>query len=202
MKPGWFEQFISAYYPDYDAAAYKRLLADLRVDASKSVKELSRGTRVKLELALALSHNPDLLLLDEPTSGLDPLVRREILDQLAAVVQNESRTVVFSTHITEDVERIADYIVFVVNGTIALMEARETLRDNWQELLVDAADVSHLPGVVRVKNADQPIVQVVLSNSGVALEHLRKSGRTPLQQRPLALDEILGELVAAPGKVA
>lgn len=195
MNAQWFGRFAAPFYPEWNATLYRQMLAQLHVDDMKPVKALSRGTKVKLELALALSHNPDLLLLDEPTSGLDPLVRREILDLLADMVQDERKTVVFSTHITEDVERIADYIIFLVNGSVALMADRETLRDNWQELLLDAADARNLPGIVRIKHSDQPTVQVVVSDAAAAMTHLRGIGKAPLHQRPLALDEILGELV-------
>jgi ABC-2 type transport system ATP-binding protein len=194
MKPDWFGQFVAPFYPQWDTQEYRRLLDELQIDRSKNVKQMSRGTKVKLELALALAHHPSLLLLDEPTSGLDPLIRRQILDKLTDVVQDETRTVVFSTHITEDVERIADYILFVVEGSIALFSERESLRDDWQELVIDAVDATGLPGVEKVVNTQGAVLQALCSQTRAALLQLQRKGKAPIHRRPLSLDEILAVL--------
>jgi ABC-2 type transport system ATP-binding protein len=195
MNAKWLGRFISAYFNNWNQDEYETLLKSLDVDLNKSVKNLSRGTRVKLQLALALAHRPNLLILDEPTSGLDPLVRREILDQLASVVQDETRSVIFSTHITEDVERVADYIVFMVQGRTALVSDRESLRDMWQELIVDGDDMNGLPGLVGWESAGGKAVKITTYDASKTLEWLRKRGRSLITQRPLGLDEILGFLV-------
>ncbi|HHT25982.1 MAG TPA: ABC transporter ATP-binding protein [Firmicutes bacterium] len=194
MKPDWFGRFVAPFYPRWDAQEYDKLLADLQIDRSKTVKQMSRGTKVKLELALALAHHPSLLLLDEPTSGLDPLIRRQILDKLAGVVQDETRTVVFSTHITEDVERIADYIVFIVDGAVALFAERESLRDDWQELILNADDMTGLPGIEKVIETQNSVVRVTCSQASTALRRLRQKGKSPIHARPLSLDDILAAL--------
>jgi ABC-2 type transport system ATP-binding protein len=187
----WLGRFVSAYYPNWDAAVYQRLLHELNVDMRQPVHLLSRGTKVKLELAMALAHKPDLLILDEPTSGLDPIVRREILHLLSEVVQDERRTVLFSTHITEDAERVADHIVFIVDGGIALMGEREALRTQWRELIVDANDVRQLTGVIRTEDAGQGTVRVIV---GEGYNGQADMQRFVINERPLALDEILAEL--------
>src|SRR5690606_4993561 len=114
LNAAWLGRFVSAYYPTWDEARYTELLRRFGVDPHRPTGQPSRGTQVKVELALALAHRPDLLILDEPTSGLDPLVRRELLEELVESVQDERRSVIFSTPITEDVERIADYVAFLV----------------------------------------------------------------------------------------
>jgi ABC-2 type transport system ATP-binding protein len=86
---------------------------------------------MKLKIAVALSHNPKLLILDEPTSGLDPIVRTEILDIFLDFIQDESKSILFSTHITTDLEHIADYITFIHKGSILLKESKDKLLDNY-----------------------------------------------------------------------
>lgn len=194
MNANWFGRFAGAHYPTWSDERYGQLLQDFDINASAPSKTLSKGTRVKLQLALALAHNPRLLILDEPTSGLDPLIRREILDQIGAVVQDEERTVLFSTHITEDVERIADYIVFMIGGQVALKDTRETLRDQWYELLVDAPAMEGLPGLISAKTMGNGVVRVAVTEAARALAFMQRRGYSPLHQRPLSLDEILGEL--------
>ena len=118
MNAQWFGQFSRVHYPTWSDELYNELLQRFGVDPTAASKTLSKGTRMKLNLALALAHSPRLLILDEPTSGLDPLVRKEVLNQISAVVQDEDRTVILSTHITEDIERIADGRV-LSSGVIA-----------------------------------------------------------------------------------
>lgn len=103
------------------------LLEKYDVDPRKKVGALSKGTKAKLAMALALAHQPELLILDEPTSGLDPIVRRELLSDLLEFVADGDRSVLFSTHITSDLERVADYITLIVSGRMAASDERETL---------------------------------------------------------------------------
>lgn len=90
--------------------------------------------RVKLSLALALAHNPELIILDEPTSGLDPVIRSEILKILLEIIQDENKSVLFSTHITEDVEKIADYVTYLIDGRIVLSASKDELLEKWKTI--------------------------------------------------------------------
>jgi ABC-2 type transport system ATP-binding protein len=87
--------------------------------------------KMKFALSLALAHHADFLILDEPTSGLDPIFRRELLARLQTLIQDEKKSVLFSTHITTDLERIADYITFIHNGKVVLSSAKDDLLENW-----------------------------------------------------------------------
>ena len=107
---------LGRFYPDWDQGLLDDLLARLDVPARVKIKDLSRGQGVKLALALALAHRPELLILDEPTSGLDPVARLEVLDILHDFLVAEGRTVLFSTHITSDLERIADHLHIIGAG--------------------------------------------------------------------------------------
>lgn len=112
------EKAVSLFYSKWDARQYDRLLKRFRLNRKKKVKELSRGMKVKLMLAVALSHDAKLLILDEPTSGLDPSARDEICELLGEFVMDEEKSVLFSTHITSDLEKIADYITFILDGKV------------------------------------------------------------------------------------
>ena len=106
------------FYPEWNEAVYESYLRRFALDENKKVKELSAGMRVKYALALALSHNARLLILDEPTSGLDPVSRDDLLDVFRAVIEDGSRSILFSTHIISDLEKCADYITYIKGGKI------------------------------------------------------------------------------------
>lgn len=134
MTPVWFEGFVSKYYPTWDKAYFNDTLDRFGIHPLKRVKELSKGMKVKLGLALALSHKPELLILDEPTSGLDPVIRRDVLDELMSVIQDEKRSVFFSTHITQDIERIADYVTFIHEGRIVESDVKDDILGRWKSI--------------------------------------------------------------------
>src|SRR6185436_16721388 len=104
-------RFTAALHPRWDASLASRLTLELDLDPAKRIRELSRGTRAKVALVLAVSPRPELLLLDDPTSGLDPLVRREVLDGVLQSVSHEGGAVVYASHLVHDVERVADRVV-------------------------------------------------------------------------------------------
>ena len=112
------EKGLAPLYQQWDKVVFSDYLKQFGLDPKKKVKELSRGMVVKLQIAVALSHNARLLILDEPTSGLDPVARDEVCDLLRTFVSDKSKSVMFSTHITSDLEKIADFIVFILNGSI------------------------------------------------------------------------------------
>jgi len=111
-------RFVRGFYPTWDHAEYHRLLDSLRIEPRQRVGELSGGTKMKLAMSLALAHRPEILVLDEPTAGVDPIARREILDLLRAQVDDEGRTVLFSTHHISEVEEIGDHVGVLHGGTL------------------------------------------------------------------------------------
>jgi len=112
------ESALSRFHRQWDRNAFAHYLMQFGIDKKNKIKELSRGRKIKLQIAAALSHNAKLLILDEPTSGLDPSARDEICDLLRMFVTNEEKGVLFSTHVTSDLEKTADYITFIMNGNI------------------------------------------------------------------------------------
>ena len=121
----------ACFFDKWDEALFLSLIKDFELPLKKKFKTLSQGMRIKFTLALALSHHPKLLVMDEPTSGLDPVFRRELLDKFYEFLQNEEKSILFSTHITSDLERIADYITLVRDGEICFSDPKDTVRDRW-----------------------------------------------------------------------
>ncbi len=125
------KSMIAPFYRDWDDSAFARLSGEFELPLDRRFSRLSRGTKMKFAIVLALSHRAELILMDEPTSGLDPVFRREFLDSLLAVLQDERKSILFSSHITSDLERIADYITFIQNGRIIFADAKDTVLQNW-----------------------------------------------------------------------
>jgi ABC-2 type transport system ATP-binding protein len=125
------EAAVSPFYSNWNGAMFADYVTRFGLDTKQKVKELSRGMKVKLQIAAALSHDAQLLVLDEPTSGLDPVARDEVCDLLREFVTDENRSVFYSTHITSDLEKTADYIVFILNGTIAYTGAKDALLEKY-----------------------------------------------------------------------
>jgi len=123
--PGWmrvneFMRYSRAFYPKWDPQYAEELRVQFGLDAGARVKTLSKGQQAKLGLLAAQAHRPDLLLLDEPSSGLDPIVRRDILAAVIQTVAVEGRTVFFSSHLLEEIERVSDHIAMLVQGKLVL----------------------------------------------------------------------------------
>ena len=118
-------------YKNWDSQLYFKYLNDFTLPNNKPIKTLSKGMRKKLEIVTAISHHPKLLILDEPTAGLDPIARNEVIDIFQDFIQNEECSIFISTHITTDLEHIADYITFINNGKIILSKNREELLEEY-----------------------------------------------------------------------
>jgi len=122
---------LKPFYPDWDDAKYKNMLHTFGLDPNKKIKQLSRGMKMKIMIACALAHDPDLLILDEPTGGLDAVARDELLSILKSFINNENKSIFFSTHITSDLEKIADYITFIDNGKIMHSDTKDNLMEKY-----------------------------------------------------------------------
>lgn len=125
------KRVIGSAYEDWDNGAYQVYLDRFKLPPKKAIKTFSKGMKMKLSLAMALSHHAELLIMDEPTSGLDPVFRSEVLDILHEFMTEENRGILFSTHITSDLEKIADYICFINEGRIILNCSREELAERY-----------------------------------------------------------------------
>lgn len=140
IKPKHISSIMKRIYTCWDEALFYQYLNRFKLPADKLTKEYSRGMKMKLSIATALSHHPKLLVLDEATSGLDPVVRNEILDLFLEFIQNEDHSILFSSHITSDLEKVADYITFLHDGEVVFSESKDELLYNYGMLLCGAED--------------------------------------------------------------
>lgn len=154
MTIEWHMNFIRSIYPKWDAAYAQLLLKRFGLRAAQKIKGLSHGQRVKATLLLVLARRPRLLVLDEPTTGLDPVARHEILRELTAVMSDEGRSVLFSSHNTQDVEQISDRITFIDRGRIIDSMDKEAYLDRWRRLRLEVPlgiALPALPGIIGIR---------------------------------------------------
>ena len=144
LKVQAIDTVMKGIYDKWDTALFYDYLERFGIDPSKKIKELSKGMQKKLEILTALSHHPKLLILDEPTSGLDPVVRNEILDIFQDFILDEECSILLSTHITSDLEHIADYLAFIDNGHMIFFETRDKVLDSYGILKCDQQQFERL----------------------------------------------------------
>ena len=176
-------QFVRSLFPSWDEGYAQQLLARFGLIAQQKVKGLSHGQRVKTLLLLILARRPKLLILDEPTNGLDPVAKQEVLAELMQIVNDETRTILYSSHNTQDVEQISDTITFIDRGRVIAGNNRDEFLDrwrrfklqapqNWQAPAIDGLRTESTFGNLRVMTMDryQTDVEDLLQSSGATLE--------------------------------
>lgn len=127
-------RYTQAFYPKWDEAYAAELCDAFQLDPDTRIRNLSRGQRAQAGLVAAMAHRPDLLLLDEPSSGLDPVVRRDILGAIIRTVAEEGRTVLFSSHLLDEVERVADYVAMIHKGALVLLAPLDEIKASHHRL--------------------------------------------------------------------
>lgn len=121
---------LCLFYENWDEKLYNRYMKEFELDENKIYKELSKGQQKKFEIVMTLSHRPKIIIMDEPTANLDPLVRNEVLEMLQERIEEDNATVFFSTHITSDLDKIGDYLVFIYKGRIFLADDKDSILQN------------------------------------------------------------------------
>ena len=155
-------------YKKWNSAQFFGFLKRFGIDTDKKIKDYSKGMRMKTNIAVAMSHDAELLIMDEPTSGLDPVVRDEVLDLFYDFMQDDTHAILLSSHITSDLDKIADYITFIHGGRVALSEPRDTLLDIYGVLRCTADQLSALdPSAVRGKRVGAFGCEALVRRDGV-----------------------------------
>ena len=121
---------LCMFYKNWDEKLYKRYMKEFGLNENEVYKELSKGQQKKFEIVMTLSHHPKIIIMDEPTANLDPLVRNEVLEMLQERIEEDNATVFFSTHITSDLDKIGDYLVFIYKGEIFLADDKDSILQN------------------------------------------------------------------------
>ena len=159
----WHMRFIKSIFPGWDDGYAATLLKRFDLRREQTIKGLSHGQRVKATLLLVLARRPRLLVLDEPTTGLDPVARHEVLRELTEVMHDDHRSVLFSSHNTQDVEQICDQITFIDRGRVLECRDKETFLERWRRLRIElpaGVDAPMLPGVIDTKQSGRIAVSI------------------------------------------
>ena len=182
------KNIIRPFYKRWDDALFNKYARELALPLNKPIKQLSKGMKMKFALIVALSHHAELLILDEPTSGLDPVIRSEMLDILRDVMQDEEKSIFFSTHITSDLDKVADYITFLHHGQIVFSHAKDELLERYRIVKGDKLDLlKHRSLFVSVKEHDYGYT--ALTDNGPEVR--RQLGDSVLMERPSIEDIML-----------
>ena len=156
---------MQGLYTNWDNELFKKYLNDFRLLPNQKIKSYSRGMTMKLAVAAALSHHPQLLILDEATSGLDPIMRDDMLDVFLEFVQDENHSILLSSHITSDLEKIADYITFIHNGKLIMAASKNDLAYNFAVMRCKESQFLELdPGDILVYRKRDYQIDVLVSN--------------------------------------
>jgi len=189
----WHMELVRSMFPRWDQSYAETMLRRFDLKPQQKIKGLSHGQRVKAALLLALARRPRLLVLDEPTTGLDPVARQEVLGELMAVLADEERTILFSSHNTLDVEQISDQITFIDRGRIIASDNKEIFLDRWRRLrlvLSPDAILPTLPGIVQVGGSGRLPVLVTNNFESAMLSVCNDAGATVQAVDPMTLEEI------------
>jgi len=198
-----FDQYIKGYekarfqgkwYRKWNNDTYQRMLSMLGTRDDLALKKMSKGTRRKFDLALAMSHHPELLLLDDPSSGLDPIAWKTMIEVLHQYMENEQHTILIATHIIDEVKRLADYIVFLVDGQVLGTYEKDELLQSWVTYFIEASssiDITQLPGYSEHKLVSSGFYEVISSKAFEAERWLEEMQVNIRSKQLLELDEIL-----------
>jgi ABC-2 type transport system ATP-binding protein len=193
MTIEWHMDFIRSIYPAWDAAYAQVLLKRFGLRAEQKIKGLSHGQRVKTTLLLVFARRPRLLVLDEPTTGLDPVARHEVLRELTDVMADEGRTVLFSSHNTQDVEQISDRITFIDRGRIIDSMDKESYLDRWRRLRLEVPtgiQLPPLPGIIGVRRTGRLAVATANEFAPELAYAYESAGATVQSIENMTLEEI------------
>src|SRR6202034_1040711 len=193
MALDWHMSFMQSIYPNWDASYAQILLKRFGLRAEQKIKGLSHGQRGKAALLLVLARKPQLLVLDEPTTGLDPVARHEILRELTGVMADEGRSILFSSHNTQDVEHISDQITFIDRGRIIDSMDKETYLDRWRRLRLDVPlgiELPPLPGIIDVRQQGRLAVATANAFDSDLASAYESSGARVQRIETMTLEEI------------
>lgn len=195
FTPEEIGKFMSGIYSAWEWQLYRQFLEKFELPKDKKIKDFSKGMKVKLAFAVALSHNAELLILDEATSGLDPIIRDDVLDMLIDFVQDESHSVLVSSHITSDLEKVADYITFIHKGKLIFTQDKDTLIDNYGIISCGAAvfDTINKSEVIAYRKEDYQF-KVLVNNRTKAAKQYPNAIVSPATIEEIMLFYIKGEI--------
>jgi len=197
--PAWMRvdellNYTRAFYHNWDPQYAEALREQFGLDPAQRVRSLSQGQQAKMGLVLALAFRPELLLLDEPSSGLDPVVRRDILEAIIRTVAEEGRTVFFSSHLLDEVERVSDQLAMIRNGQIVLCGCLDDIKQNHRQLVVrfETAPASppHIGHVISLRGTGREWTLLCAGERNRIMAQVSAAGASIISEQTPSLDEI------------
>jgi ABC-2 type transport system ATP-binding protein len=186
--------YTRAFYPTWDEQYAAKLREQFGLDPTQRVKSLSQGQQARTGLLLALAFRPELLLLDEPSSGLDPVVRRDILEAIIRTVADEGRTVFFSSHLLDEIERVSDQLAMIRDGRVVLSGRLDDIKRNHRQLVVRFPEVLQSPPrleqALTLRGSGHEWTVLCRGERGRVLAEFRAMGITVVAEQTPSLDEI------------
>ncbi len=198
LKIGQLVNFCRPLYPKWDDSVVQRLSDRFGLDSKKKIQKLSNGQQRQVGFMIALAQKPEVLILDEPASTLDVVARREFLDEILELIREEERTVLFSTHILSDVERIADRVGILRDGKLAIDESLDSLKENVKQIRFTSRDGSTpkilLPNTYRTKKDRQELLVTARVNDLPAIQQAAQSAGCDYEILSLGLEDLFVEI--------
>lgn len=187
-------RYTQAFHPTWDASYARELLETFALDPAKKIKDLSKGMRAQAGLIAAVAYRPELLILDEPSSGLDPIVRRDILEAIIRTVTDEGRTVIFSSHLLDEVERVSDHVAMLHKGTLKLCAALEEIKARHRRVSLrfemPRTEPPEVAGAIRVDGAGREWTVISDATRAYAPAAAQHIGAVIVEDAEASLDEI------------
>lgn len=194
MRVGELMRYTQAFFPNWDERYAEELREAFDLDAKARVKNLSRGLRARAGLLIALAHRPELLVLDEPSSGLDPVVRRDILGAIIRTIADEGRTVLFSSHLLDEVERVADRVAIIHQGRIMLTSSMDEIKESHRRVTLRFGQAHDRPpslvGTLSFEGQGAEWTYICSGESSQLRRAAEAIGATVVGDAALTLDEI------------
>ncbi len=194
MRVGELMRYTQAFFPNWDEAYAEELREAFDLDSNARIKNLSRGQRARAGLLVALTHRPELLVLDEPSSGLDPVVRRDILGAIIRTIADEGRTVLFSSHLLDEVERVADRVAIIHQGRILLTAPMDEIKETHRRVTLRFGQTFDRPpslvGTLSFEGQGAEWTYICSGESGQLHRAAEAIGATVVGDDALTLDEI------------
>jgi ABC-2 type transport system ATP-binding protein len=202
MTVGEVVRYSRAFYPHWDAGYAERLREQFQLNASSRIRTLSKGELAKAGLLVALAHRPELLVLDEPSSGLDPVVRREMLEAVVRAVADEGRTVLFSSHLLDEISRVSDRVAMLSHGRLVLEGSLADLVEMHRRLVIrfrTLPDLRALPGALSITGGPEEWTVICNGELELLKAATAKAQGEIVEETNATFEEVFHAIAAEPG---
>lgn len=205
MRVGQYAGFQSSSYPHWRQSTFAAVIDYFAIQPQTKAGDLSHGQRAGLHLATTLAIEPELLMLDDPATGLDPAARRSLLEAMIYFTRGRERTIFFSTHLLDDVERIADQVAVLDYSVLRASCSVETFRDHVRQISghfpsPPPGDLPEIPGLLRATRSENDLTLIVANDTGRSEQILKSLGAESVDEQPLSLEDALTAYVGRQGK--